>query len=144
MTVFQKRLGVILFPIVTLSLTIVLLHGLGHALSTDDVGDDESRNILAEVGNAIVGIAVMMILYSISLFRFTQPTRANVGKATWVVWVAIVLSAIAGAGIEELVSNVFHWTESPQWIAPNRFRKGMFIVILTGWWLFREKNPSGN
>ena len=135
----KRYLCIIAFPVVAISIATMLVSGIGVLIS-----DGEPNMMPSHMNRGIsllIGIMIMSILYSIPAFKRWIPNKRNLGKQVGIAFVAFISTCVVGEVVyTNVVNDAFHWTASPAWLDGRRVLRGMCLVVMVAWWVF--KNPS--
>ena len=132
----NRYLGIIVFPVVAISIATLLVNGIGVLISG---GAEREPTTMNRVIGLFIGIMIMGILYSIPAFKRWIPNKRNLGKAVVIAFVAAIATCIAGYEVyANVVNGALSWTTSPEWLDGQQVVRGMCIVVITAWWFFRK------
>jgi len=132
----NRYLGIIVFPVVAISIATLLVNGIGVLISG---GAEREPTTTNRIISLLIGIMLMLTLYSIPAFRCWIPNKRNLGRQIWVAVVAVISTGVAGYAVyTNVVNEAFHWTTSPAWLDGKQVARGMCFVVLVAWWAFRR------
>ena len=107
----NRYLGIILFPVVAISIVTLLVNGIGVLISG---GAEREPTTTNRIISLLIGITIMLTLYSLPAFKGWIPNKRNLGKQIWVAIVAVISTGVVGYAVStNVVNEAFHWTTSP-------------------------------
>jgi len=132
----NRYLGVIVFPVVAISLATLLVNGIGVLIAG---GAEREPTTTNRIISLLIGLMTMLTLYSMPAFKRWIPNKRNLGRQIWVAIVAIISTVVAGYLVyTNVVNEAFNWTTSPAWLDGKQVVRGMCIVVLTAWWFLKR------
>ena len=131
-----RYLGVIVFPVVAISVATVVVNGIGVLIAG---GTEREPTTTNRIISLLIGLMTMLTLYSMPAFKRWIPNKRNLGRQIWVAIVAIISTVVAGYLVyTNVVNEAFRWTTSPAWLDGKQVVRGMCIAVLTAWWFLKR------